>query len=228
MTSGWQGVLSNVNLNFGVSGPLSCSQTALCSTYRMLTRLPKGWAYTWPPIRPAYHMKSGFDYHELNLESVTYVCLVQMTGWRRPEIRGQGRRFLTEGPRAVCSAAPLHLVFTELPENALDEQLCWWTMHWCPSQIHPLPTINMQTTSQYMNTHAPTYSSKQKVEIKCGSLLSIPYWFRKVAAHCPSNFSLANTEWLWNIPYGPLQHSNYVSVRCCKERVLSDEGPWCI
>lgn len=228
MTSGWQGVLSNVNLNFGVSGPLSCSQTTLCSTYSMLTRLPKGWAFTWPPIRPAYHMKSGFDYHELNLESV-HLC-PSCPGDRVKKARSQrsGKKEAHRGPQGrLCSAAPLHLVFTEVPENAVDEQLCWWTMHWCSFQIHPLPTINTQTTSQYMNTRAPTYSSKLEVETKCGSL-SKPYWFRKVAAHCPSSFSLANTEWLWNIPYGTLQHSNYVPVRCCKELVLSDEGPWCI
>ena len=41
-------------------------------------------------------------------------------------------------------------------------------------------------------------------------------------------FFIINTEWLRNIPHGPLQYSNCVPVRCCKglqkKIVLSDEG----
>lgn len=215
-----------MTLTFDVSGPLSYRKMTLFSTYRMLAHLPQGWAQTWPPIRPLDMptlQSLVCNYYELRICHLC-VSLVQVTGWRT---------CWTEAHRGwrdrLCFAAFLHLMFTELTQHCspwATELANHLLLVGAPFKFILFQFINMPTTSHYTNVPAPADSLKQKVETKYGSLLSIPYCFRKVAACGLSSFSLANTQWFQDISNGPLQHNKYAPARCCKELpkkiVLSD------
>lgn len=145
---------------------------------------------------------------------------------QKSEVREEGGSQRAPGQAVLCSTPPSGVY-------AVTQKCSGWAT---VLVNHPLMLLSNSSSSNYKHTNNQSIYKHRCPNILIETESRDKMWFpslhtlliQKVAAHCPSSFSLANTEWLWNIPYGPLQHSNYVPFRCCKELVLSDEGSWCI